>query len=136
MEPSPAPEARRVSRTCLCPGTDVCRDLIDAGADVICLPMPGSRTGITVDMIRELVEFCHTYKEGTLVMAFLDGSVEGADEDTVRACGIMSKQTGADIHAIGDAGICGMSVPEDIYALAITIKGRRLTWRRLGGSGR
>lgn len=118
------------------PGREICAELIDAGADVICLPMPGSRAGITVDMIRELVEFCHSYKEGTLVMAFLDGSVEGADEDTVRACGLMSKQTGADIHAIGDAGLSGMSVPEDIYALSITTKGRRLTWRRLASSGR
>lgn len=105
--------------------------LIDAGADVICLPMPGSRTGIVMSEIRELVKLAHTYKSGALVMNFLDGSVEGADTDTVRECALMSKQTGADIHAIGDAGLSWMPVPENIYQLAITIKGRRLTWLKM-----
>ncbi|MEG0452460.1 MAG: hypothetical protein RR428_04670 [Coprobacillus sp.] len=108
---------------------EVIAQLIDAGADVICLPMPGSRTGITVEGIRELVTFIHEYHDGsTLAMSFLDGSVEGSDEETVRMCGLLSKQTGADIHAIGDASCSGMATPENIYQLAMTIKGRRLTW--------
>lgn len=107
------------------------KELIDAGADVICLPMPGSRTGVVVNEIRELVKLAHTYKNGVLVMNFLDGSVEGADEDTVRKCAVMSKQTGADIHAIGDAGISWMPVPENIYQLCLTVKGRRLTWLKM-----
>lgn len=115
---------------------DVIKRLIDAGADVICLPMPGSRTAITVECIRDLVTFIHTYKPGTLAMSFLDGSIEGADVDTVRQCMLMSKQTGADIHAIGDAGLCGMSVPEDIYQMAITAKGRRLTWLKTAAGKR
>ena len=45
-------------------------------------------------------------------------------------------ETGADIHAIGDAGLTGMSVPEDIYQMAITTKGRRLTWKRMAGGHR
>lgn len=111
-------------------------DLIDAGADVICLPMPGCRPGINVEDIRELVTFAHRYKPGTLVMSFLDCSVEGADEDTIRQCSLWSKMTGADIHAIGDAGLSGMSSPEGIYTMSISIKGRRLTFRRLGAGGR
>ncbi|MGM7556488.1 DUF7916 family protein [Aerococcus christensenii] len=107
------------------------KELIDAGADVICLPMSGSRTGVVVNEIRELVKLAHTYKNGVLVMNFLDGSVEGADEDTVRKCAVMSKQTGADIHAIGDAGISWMPVPENIYQLCLTVKGRRLTWLKM-----
>lgn len=118
------------------PAKDVIKDLIDAGADVICLPMPGSRQGITVDMIRECVEFVHSYKEGTLAMTFLDGSVEGADEATIRDCTLMSKMTGADIHTIGDAGISGCPIPENIHQMSITTKGRRLTWRRIAGSRR
>ena len=47
-----------------------------------------------------------------------------------------SKKTGADIHAIGDAGLNGMSVPENLYQMAITAKGRRLTWKRMAGSRR
>ena len=112
-------------------------DLIDAGADVICMPMPGCRPGIVMEDIRELTTFAHSYgNKGALVMSFLDCSVEGADEDTVRQCTLWSKMTGADIHAIGDAGLCGMSVPEDIYAMSIALKGRRLTFRRMGGGGR
>lgn len=112
-------------------------DLIDAGADVICLPMPGSRQGVTVEDIRNLVTFTHEYGDrSTLAMTFLDASVEGADEATVRACALMSKQTGADIHATGDAGNHGISQPEDIYQIAITIKGRRLTWAKIAAGNR
>lgn len=114
----------------------IIKELIDAGTDVITLAMPGSRTGIITDEIRELITFVHTYKPGTLALSFLDQSVEGADEDTVRICSIESKKTGADIHAIGDAGLQGSAIPEDIYAMSIAIKGRRLTWRRLAGSRR
>lgn len=112
-------------------------DLIDAGADVICMPMPGCRPGIIMEDIRELTTFTHLYDgRHTLVMSFLDCSVEGADEQTVRQCTLWSKMTGADIHAIGDAGLAGMSIPEDIYAMSIALKGRRLTFRRLGGTRR
>lgn len=118
------------------PSKDVIKDLIDAGADVICLPIPGSRTGITVNMIHELVNYTHKYKHGTLAMSFLDGSIEGADTQTIRECVLMSKQTGADIHAIGDAGYSGVAVPENIYQMCITTKGRRLTYKRMAGSSR
>lgn len=114
----------------------IIKELIDAGADCITLAMPGARFGISTEEIRELVTYIHTYKPGTLALSFLDGSVEGSDEDTVRICSIESKKTGADIHAIGDAGIACMSIPEDIYQMAITIKGRRLTWKRMAGSRR
>jgi hypothetical protein len=43
---------------------------------------------------------------------------------------------GADIHAIGDAGLSGMSIPENIYQMSITIKGSRLTFKRIAGSRR
>ncbi|AZS14307.1 hypothetical protein [Paenibacillus lutimineralis] len=115
---------------------DYIKELIDAGTDVICMSMPGSRWGIDVDSIRELVTFTHTYKPGTLAMSFLDGTIEGSDVDTVRQCALWSKQTGADIHAIGDAGLSGMSVPENIYQLALSIKGRWKTWERMAASRR
>ncbi|MDM7532955.1 hypothetical protein [Lacticaseibacillus paracasei] len=116
---------------------DKISELIDAGADVICLPMPGSRQGVSVSEIRDLVTFTHSYGDkDTLAMCFLDGSVEGSDIDTVRECAIMSKQTGADIHAIGDAGLHGIAQPEDIYQMSITIKGRRLGWFKMAAGGR
>lgn len=115
---------------------EIIKDLIDAGADCITLAMPGARFGISTEDIRELVTFIHTYKPGTLALSFLDGSVEGSDEETIRICTIESKKTGADIHAIGDAGLNGMSIPENIYQMALTVKGRRLTWKRMAGSKR
>ncbi len=36
---------------------EIIKELIDAGVDCIDLPAPGSRHGISVDMIRELVEY-------------------------------------------------------------------------------
>lgn len=112
------------------------KDLIDAGADVICMPMPGCRPGITVEDIRSLVTLIHTYKPGTLALNFLDCSVEGADDASIRQCGLWSKMTGADIHAIGDAGLSGMSSPEGIYTLSMALKGRRLTFRRMAAGRR
>lgn len=110
--------------------------LMDAGADVIDFPAPGSRQGITVDMIRELVEYVHHKDADTMTMSFIDGSVEGADVDTIRILAIKSRETGADIHAIGDAGLAGSSLPENIYQLSLSVKGRRLTWERMAGNNR
>jgi hypothetical protein len=118
------------------PAKEIIKDLIDVGADVITLPAPGSRHGISTDMIRECVEFTHSYKPGTLAMVFLDSSVEGADVDTIRQIALMMKETGADIHAIGDAGYPGVVVPENLYQLSLTIRGRRYTWKRMAGNNR
>lgn len=115
---------------------EVISALIDAGADVINLPAPGSRHGITVEMIRELVEFTQRYKPGTLTMCFLNSSVEGADTDTIKMIALMMKQTGADIHAIGDAGYMGVAIPENLYQLSISIRGRRFTQKRMAANNR
>ncbi|MDD8048445.1 MAG: hypothetical protein PHH04_02460 [Thomasclavelia sp.] len=112
------------------------KELIDAGADVIDFPAPGSRHGITVEMIRELIEFTHRYKEGTLAMSFLNSNVEAADRETIRQIALMMKQTGADVHAIGDGGIGGGTWPENIYQLAITLKGKYYTWQQMCTSNR
>lgn len=115
---------------------DIIKQLIDAGADCIDLPAPGSRHGITVEMIRELTEFVHRYKPGTLVLSFLNSSVEMADEDTIRQVALLMKQTGADIHAIGDGGFAGGTWPENIYQLSVTIKGKQYTWKKMATSFR
>ena len=109
---------------------EVIRQLIDAGADCIDLPCPGSRGGITVEDIRSLVQYVHTYKPGTLTMCFLNSSVECTDEDTIRQVAILMKQTGADIHAIGDGGFSGCSWPKNVYQLSVSIKGEHYTWFR------
>lgn len=58
----------------------------------------GSRHGITVGMIRKLVEFLHRYKPGTLAMIFLNSSVEFVARETIRLIALKMKETGIDIH--------------------------------------
>ncbi|WP_085830143.1 hypothetical protein [Collinsella vaginalis] len=115
---------------------DVIRRLIDAGADVIDLPAPGSRNGISTHMIQELVQYVHTYKPGTLAMTFLNSSVEGADPDTVRLIALKMKETGADIHAIGDGGFAGCTSPENVQQLSISLKGKPYTYFRMASVNR
>lgn len=118
------------------PSVDVVRDLVDAGADVITLPAPGSRQGITTDMVRACVEAAHAHRPGTLALTFLNGSVEGADPATIRAIGLLMKETGADIHAIGDGGMAGCPQPENLFQLCLTIKGAGHTYHRMAGNQR
>lgn len=115
---------------------EIIKELIDAGADCIDFPAPGSRHGITVEMIRELVEFVHRYKPGTLAMTFLNSSVECADPDTIRLIALKMKETGADVHAIGDGGFGGCSSLENIFQLSISLKGRQYTYFRMGSVNR
>ena len=108
---------------------EIISELIDNGADIIDLPAPGSRHGITVEMVRELVEYSH--RHGALAMSFLDSNVESADRDTIRQITLMMKQTGCDVHAIGDGGFGGGTWPENIYQRAITLKGKAYTWTQM-----
>ncbi len=108
---------------------EVIKELVDAGADIIDLPAPGSRHGITVEMIRELVEYTH--RLGALAMVFLNSNVEAADVDTIRQVTLMMKQTGCDVHAIGDGGFGGGTWPENIYQMSITLKGKAYTWKKM-----
>ncbi|MCF0105475.1 MAG: hypothetical protein HUJ53_01800 [Holdemanella sp.] len=110
---------------------EVIKQLIDAGADCINLPCPGSRASITVSDIRDLVTYVHSYKPGTLAMCFLNSSLEGADPDTVRLCALKMKETGADIHAIGDGGFAGCTCPENIFQLSVSLKGKPYTYFRM-----
>ena len=43
----------------------------------------------------------------------------------------MMKQTGCDVHAIGDGGFSGCTSPENIHQLSISIKGRPYTYFRM-----
>lgn len=115
---------------------DVIRRLIDAGADVIDFPAPGSRNGISVSHIQELVQYVHSYKPGTLAMTFLNSSVEGADPDTVRLIALKMKETGADIHAIGDGGFSGCTSPENVHQLSVSLKGRPYTYFRMASANK
>ena len=103
-----------------------------AGADIILLPAPGTVPGITMEYVRDLVSFSHSL--GCLTITAIGTSQEGADVATIRQIALMCKMTGTDIHHLGDAGYGGMSLPENIQAYTIAIRGIRHTYRRMAGS--
>ena len=103
-----------------------------AGADIILLPAPGTVPGITMEYVRDLVSFSHSL--GCLTITAIGTSQEGADVSTIRQIALMCKMTGTDIHHLGDAGYGGMSLPENIQAYSIAIRGIRHTYRRMAGS--
>lgn len=104
----------------------------DAGADGIVLPAPGTLPGMTLERAQNLVEEAHS--RGLLVISGIGTSQEGASQNTIEQLALMSKMSGADIHHIGDAGMLGMAVPENITAWSIALRGRRHTWHRMAAS--
>lgn len=105
---------------------------VDAGADVILLPAPGTVPGITMEYARKLIKKAH--EKGALAMTTIGTSQEGADETTIRQIALMCKMAGADIHHIGDSGYMGMALPENITAYSVAIRGKRHTYRRMAMS--
>ena len=103
-----------------------------AGADIILLPAPGTVPGITMEYVKELVNYAHSL--GCLTITAIGTSQEGADIATIRQIALMCKMTGTDIHHLGDAGYGGMALPENIQAYSIAVRGIRHTYRRMAGS--
>ena len=105
---------------------------IEAGADVLLLPAPGTVPGFTMEHAAELIKTAH--EKGVLAMTTIGTSQEGADEETIRQIALMCKMAGADIHHIGDSGYMGMALPENITAYGVAIRGKRHTYRRMAMS--
>lgn len=105
---------------------------VDAGADVILLPAPGTVPGISMEYATKLIKRAH--EKGALAMTTIGTSQEGADEDTIRQIALMCKMAGTDIHHIGDSGYMGMALPENIMAYSVAIRGKRHTYRRMAAS--
>lgn len=107
-------------------------EFIDAGADIILLPAPGTVPGISMEYVRELIAYAHS--KGALTITAIGTSQEGADIDTVRRIALMCKMAGTDIHHIGDTGYPGMALPENIMAYSVAIRGVRHTYHRMAVS--
>lgn len=104
----------------------------DAGAEIILMPAPGTVPGITVEYVKGLVEYAHSL--GCITITAIGTSQEGADVATIRQIALMCKMTGTDIHHLGDAGYGGMSLPENIQAYSVAIRGIRHTYHRMAAS--
>jgi hypothetical protein len=105
---------------------------VAAGADVVLLPAPGTVPGCHEAQVRGWVEAAH--RAGALTMTAIGTSQEGADVDTIRALALMAKMTGTDIHHLGDCGYFGITLPENLVAYSMAIRGRRHTYRRMAMS--
>lgn len=105
---------------------------MDAGADMILLPAPGTVPGVTTEYVRSLVERAHS--RDRLTMTAIGTSQEGADVDTIRRLALECKMTGTDIHHLGDAGYGGIALPENIRAYSVAIRGVRHTYHRMASS--
>lgn len=105
---------------------------VEAGAEILLLPAPGTVPGITVEYARSLVACAH--KLGALTITAIGTSQEGADTDTIKRLALLCKMTGTDIHHLGDAGYAGMSLPENIMAYSVAVRGIRHTYHRMAVS--
>lgn len=105
---------------------------IDNGADVILMPAVGTVPGFQESELYEAVQF--TRSKGALSMSTIGTSQEGADSKTIREFALSSKRAGVDIQHIGDSGYEGIATPENIMALAIAIRGKRHTYKRMARS--
>ena len=111
---------------------DDVKAFVEAGADIILFPAPGTVPGITMEYIRGLVSYAHSL--GALTITAIGTSQEGADTDTIKQIALMCKMTGTDIHHLGDAGYGGMALPENIMAYSIAVRGIRHTYHRMADS--
>ncbi|MGW2839829.1 DUF7916 family protein [Streptomyces sp. NPDC001493] len=108
--------------------------LVEAGADGVVLPLPGTMPGVTRELAAEAV--AAVQDAGAVVMGAIGTSQEGAHTDVVPQLALNAKEIGIDAHHIGDAFLPGMGDPELLYAYSVAVRGRRHTWNRMALSGR
>ncbi|WP_316572328.1 haloacid dehalogenase-like hydrolase [Neobacillus sp. YIM B06451] len=113
-------------------GEGTLHGFIEAGADIILIPSPGTVPGFTVSKTARLVDLVH--EKGALAILTTGTSQEGADEATIRQIALNSKMAGADLYHIGDAGANGIALPENILAYSIVVRGKRHTYVRMAAS--
>ena len=111
---------------------DAIKEFIDAGADVILMPAVNTVPGLSEATVTEACEYIHAHN--ALALSAIGTSQEGADCETVREIAIVNKRCGVDIQHIGDAGWCGVALPENIMTLSVAIRGKRWTYRKMAAS--
>lgn len=105
---------------------------IDAGADIILMPAVYTVPGLSEETVTEACQLIKS--KGALSLSAIGTSQEGSDEDTIRLIALTNKRCGIDIQHIGDAGWCGIALPENIMALSIAIRGKRWTYHTIASS--
>lgn len=105
---------------------------VEAGADILTLPMPGCVAGVYVENLAKII--MRIKKTGALVSLSVATSQEGCDTDTMKIIAVQAKQAGADMYDFGDANTNGIPAPENVYTLSMSIRGKRHTFFRLAAS--
>lgn len=105
---------------------------VEGGADVLLVPAVGTVPGFSAEELTRIVIRVH--ERGALVMTAIGTSQETSHADTIRRIAHDNKMCGADIQHIGDAGPGGLAIPENIYTLSETIRGRRHTMAAMARS--
>ena len=104
----------------------------DAGADIILMPAVYTVPGLSEEEVRDACKLIKS--KGALSLSSIGTSQEGSDEGTSREIALVNKRCGIDIQHIGDAGWCGIALPENIMALSIAIRGKRWTYHKIASS--
>jgi hypothetical protein len=108
--------------------------LVDAGADGVIIPLPGTLPGVTKELAAEAVAMVQ--EAAAVVMGAIGTSQEGAHTTVVPQLALTAKEIGVDAHHVGDCFLPGMGDPELLYAYSVAIRGRRHTWNRMALGGR
>lgn len=103
--------------------------LLEAGAECIGLVMPGSKQGWRIGPTADLTDHIHAL--GGLVWLIMTGSVEGSPRENIQQMALNAKMIGGDVYRLDEAGLSGMPLPENIYEFALTVRGKRHTYRRM-----
>lgn len=108
--------------------------LVEAGADGVLLPVPGTVPGVTRESAHEA---CAAAQDaGAVVLGTVGTSQEGTSVDVARALAVVAKEVGVNAHHLGDAGLGRAPDPELVYAWSVAVRGRRHTWRRMAWGNR
>ena len=119
--------ARPYSREKLCP---ILAFFVEEDEDTIL--MAGATEPYFLDEYFEQTEPVYCRRDMSDELLELEES--GADVATIRQIALMCKMAGADIHHIGDTGVPGMALPQNIMAYSIAIRGERHTYHKMAQS--
>lgn len=108
---------------------ELIKQFAEAGADVICIPAPGTVPGISEQFVREMISYAHSI--GALTMTAIGTSQEGAGKETICKIALMCKMCGADIHHIGDANVDNT---DNLIFYGYTVRGVRHTLKSMAKS--
>lgn len=108
----------------------IAKDFVEAGCDILLIPAPYTVYHFSEDDFRNIADYVRSYNEDrnldekVLIMSAIGTSQESADTSTIRQIALAAKAGGAHLQHIGD-GMEGISLPENIYAMGLAIRGRR-----------